>query len=605
MQRVLDQLSEKQDILGRSAFIHFLQDPRYSPQDRLRFLPCLAPLVLGFADLHRALQGGESDPTPTLSYESAHWALYLQDLHVLGLTPPPDFTGMLQLLWGADGSFTRRTLYELIELSTGVGPAKRQILRMALHEVGSVALEALEQVAHAYEAHAGKKLAGILNLRAQLQQSPWAHGPVELDPQPEQEQDLLESIDEAFSLLCQLADYLLAYAHRQLEVKRAQAAWEPPSRLTFEEFGAARIQSLCEAVGYGAQDTATVKRFFTFMSHPWGSRLIGSTPPWSSDITDDHTPFELSLSIDGEQPEVRFLMEAQNPLPGPTTLRSTWENGLALNERLNREFGVRLERFEQVKDLFEPVTPNLRFALWHAFFLKEGRPDIKAYLNPAARGRRHAHAVVRKALERLGFAGAWRCLSERVMRGDARDQLIYFSLDLSADRAARVKIYVSHQDTTAEELESVMSLGSEYVPGEAWVFCQALRGPRGRLGTARSVLTCLAFTSDDDERPSSVTLHVPVRCYSRNDEESMERIRFLQEPRAQAMLKQAVHALAHRPLAAGTGLIQWASMRRHDGRVRTTFYLATEAYGAPSAQLVAAAQPLATAVHSSERRLNA
>jgi len=28
------------------------------------------------------------------------------------------------------------------------------------------------------------------------------------------------------------------------------------------------------------------------------------------------------------------------------------------------------------------------------------------------------------------------------------------------------------------------------------------------------------------------------------------------------------------------GLIQWASMRREGGRVRTTFYLATEAYGA-------------------------
>ncbi|MFL5348315.1 MAG: tryptophan dimethylallyltransferase family protein [Hyalangium sp.] len=512
---------------------------------------------------------------------------------------------MLHLLWGADGSFARRTIYELIELSTGASPAKSQVLRMALHMAGSVTLGALEPVAHAYEARTGKKLAGLLHLRAQLPRSSWAPGAVELDPRPEQEQDLLESIDEAFRLLGALADQLLGHARRRLEVKQAQSAWEPPSLLTFEEFGTARIQALCEAVGYSAQDTETVKRFFTFMSQPWGSRLIGTTPPWSSDITDDHTPFELSLSIDGERPEVRFLMEAQNPLPGPTTLRSAWENGLALNERLNREFGVRLERFEQVKELFEPVDPDARFALWHAFFLKEGRPDIKAYLNPAARGRRHAQAVVRNALERLGFAGAWRCLTERVMRGDERDQLIYFSLDLSAHRAARVKLYVAHQDTTAEELESVMSLGPEYVPGEAWVFCQALRGRRGRFGTARSVLTCLAFTSDDDERPSSVTLHVPVRCYTRNDEESMERIRFLQEPRAQVMLKQAVYALAHRPLAAGTGLIQWASMRRQDGRVRTTFYLATEAYGASSTQLVAPARPLATAVHGSEQRLNA
>jgi DMATS type aromatic prenyltransferase len=299
-------------------------------------------------------------------------------------------------------------------------------------------------------------------------------------------------------------------------------------------------------------------------------------------------------------------MESQSPQPGPTTLRSTWEHGLALNERLSREFGVRLERFALVKDLFEPVDPNARFALWHAFFLKEGRPDIKVYLNPAARGAQHTQAVVREALERMGFSGAWRCLSEQVMRGGEQDQIIYFSLDLSAHHAARVKLYVSHQDTTAEELESIMSLGQDYVPGEAWVFCQALKGPHGRFGTARSVLTCLAFTSDGDERPSSVTLHVPVRCYTHNDQESLERIRLLQEPRTHAVLEQAVRALAHRPLDVGTGLIQWASMRRQDGKVRTTFYLATEAYGLRAQHEVAPQPPMLLSNPALElRRMNA
>ena len=45
------------------------------------------------------------------------------------------------------------------------------------------------------------------------------------------------------------------------------------------------------------------------------------------------------------------------------------------------------------------------------------------------------------------------------------------------------------------------------------------------------------------------------------------------------MLDRCVWALANRPLEAGVGLIQWASMRREGGKVRTTFYLATEAYG--------------------------
>ena len=123
-----------------------------------------------------------------------------------------------------------------------------------------------------------------------------------------------------------------------------------------------------------------------------------------------------------------------------------------------------------------------------------------------------------------------------------------------------------------------MALGKEYMPGEAWIFCQALKGQTHRFGSTRSALTCLAFTSDDDARPSSVTLHVPVRCYARTDEDpwSASAPDGAPEP---GVLERAVSALASRPLDTGTGLIQWASMRRQGGKVRTTFYLATEAYG--------------------------
>ncbi|HYO74676.1 MAG TPA: tryptophan dimethylallyltransferase family protein, partial [Archangium sp.] len=39
----------------------------------------------------------------------------------------------------------------------------------------------------------------------------------------------------------------------------------------------------------------------------------GNAPRWPSDITDDGTPFEFSLAIDGEEPELRFLIEAWTP----------------------------------------------------------------------------------------------------------------------------------------------------------------------------------------------------------------------------------------------------------------------------------------------------
>jgi DMATS type aromatic prenyltransferase len=531
--------------------------------------------------------GEEPEFIPENPQDSAQWALYLSDLQLLGLSSTSDLNDMLRLLWGAEGSFTRRTLFELIDLAANASPTQTQVLMMALHAAGSMSLGAIEYVGRTFEARTGKELVGLRFLRAQLDSAAqWAHAVRELPP--EAEKDALAAIDDVFACLTALSSHLLAHALRQLEVKRALIAWEPPSTLTFEEFGLARLQALCEAVGYEASDTETAKRFFSFMSSPWGSRRIGRAPPWKSDITDDHTPFELSLALEDGRPEVRFLMEAQNA-HGPTTLRSTWEDGLALTERLGQEFGVRLERFNLVKDLFEPVDPRARFALWHAFFLKDGRADIKVYFNPAAQGPERANAVVQEALERLGLHGAWRCLSEQAMRSEGQDQIIYFSLDLSAHRAARVKIYLAHRDVSAEELEFVMSLAKEYVPGEAWVFCQALKGHTGRIETSRPLLTCLSFTSDD-ARPSSVTLHVPVRCHVANDGQTMERIRFLLDPQGHTLLERSVRALAHRRLDAGVGLIQWASMRRQGGKIRTTVYLATEAYG-PSAQAAVEPQP--------------
>jgi DMATS type aromatic prenyltransferase len=346
---------------------------------------------------------------------------------------------------------------------------------------------------------------------------------------------------------------------------------------TFRAFGAAKLSSMCRAVGFSETDTQTVSSFFDFLTSPWGERPLGTRPSWASDVTDDHSPYELSLALDGHHPEVRFLVEAQGE---PTTLQSSWVDGLAICERLQREFGVPLERLARVRDLFEPRNPEARFSLWHAFGMRAGgTPDLKVYLNPLARGPEQASALVEEALGRLGFTGSWRFLSQEVMHRGTRDQLIYFSLDLSAASAARVKLYVAHQDCTAEELEEVLSRGPGYVAGQPRAFCRMLSGSEGPF-TTRPTLTCFAFTSKDAARPVSATLHFPIRAYMDDDEQALRAIRPLLEPGDRQLLERVLAAIADRPLEAGRGLIQWASLRTQGGKARTTFYLAPEVYGA-------------------------
>ncbi len=585
MSRVLEHLKEKQQGLAGSSWLSFLQDTSHSAEDRLSFLPCLSPLVMGMAELGGALLGAKvSDLDERSAAEGRCWAVFRQDLRGLGLDTSSDLRGLLQLVWGEDSSEARRLLYGLTDLTVEASPLMRQVVLMAVQAVANLGLPVLEQAAHELHKRTGTRLNSFSHLRRQLDVGPWAIGEVELDLLPEMEQQAVELIDEVFCLFADLADQLQTFCEHKLERQQQHLRWElltsveHTSNLSFLEFGLSRIQALCSAVGFSGPETLTVKECFSFMTSPWNTRLIGEEPLWRSDVTDDHTPYELSLALEDGRPEVRFLMESQR-LSGTTTLQSSWDDGLALNDRLEQELGVPMERFKRVEDLFEPRNPTARFSLWHAFCLKPNSgPEFKVYLNPKARGIENSKALVKEALTRLGFTNAWRFLSEVAMRRGAKDQLAYFSLDLSGQRVSRVKIYVAHTDATAEDIEAVMSQAKEYVPGEAQDFCQRLQ-KEGRFTGMRSTLTCLAFTSDDDARPYSVTLHCPVRCYVEHDGESLERLHAVLPPQSHAVLSRAVHAMARRPLESAVGLIQWASMRREGGQVRTTFYLATEAYG--------------------------
>ncbi|MBN1207150.1 MAG: hypothetical protein JXB05_19855 [Myxococcaceae bacterium] len=581
--RVLEYLKEQQQAFAVSPFLTFLRDSSFAPQDRLRFLPCVAPLVMGSGELARSLRGEELPEEQLSPAENPHWAPFLKDLQSLDLHSLANLNSMLQLLWGEDCGLVRETLHDVMSLALiETDSARRRVLLLTLETVGAECLAALEQVAREFEASTRKQISSIRSLRAAFDLRPWRAADVELEAvSPELEQEILASIDEVFAIVGHVADHLLDYVMRWFQCQ--EKPLRPPSvsdwiaEQTFLEFGNSRIEALCRACGFTSADTQKVQRYFTFMASPWGTRRIGESSPWKSDITDDHTPFELSLALEADRPEIRFLIEAQN---SATTLQSSWDDGLALNQRLNQEFGVPLERFEQVKDLFEPRNPQARFSLWHAFCLKpDGRAEIKLYLNPQARGPEHANALVKEALARLGFANAWRFLSEVVMRRGAKDYLHYFSLDLSGQKVSRVKIYIAHRDAGPADLEYAMSQAKEYLPGEVQAFCRAIQGEDECYSAPRSTETCWAFTSDDDARPYSATMHCPIRCYADNDRDALRRIRTVLDPKSHAVLDRAVWALANRPLDAGVGLIQWASMRREDGHVRTTFYLATEAYG--------------------------
>jgi len=348
-----------------------------------------------------------------------------------------------------------------------------------------------------------------------------------------------------------------------------------PGAESLLEYTSRRLHALCEGAGYGSETSRVVETFRDLVS-PWANVALGHRSEWLSDISDDHTPIEFSVTIGDGRPKVRALFEVQAKTP---TLAAYRTAGLAFAERLEREFGADLSRFRLVEDLFLRPEMSGPFAVWYAVVFSPGEaPQFKAYLNPKAKGPAMAESLVEQALRRLGFEDAWRKLARTaVPRGPHLDELKYLSLDLEATPEARVKVYVQHHNATPEDLERACSAARSYTPGEPAAFVRAMSGGVHSL-VGRSPFTCSNFVSGGNGQPEATTLYVPVCAYARDDLAVRDRVAaYLHEhSNVAATYKFLLQTFAHRPLEAGVGMQSWVAFRRHQDLTRFTVYLGTE-----------------------------
>lgn len=345
---------------------------------------------------------------------------------------------------------------------------------------------------------------------------------------------------------------------------------------TWVGLGEKKVTGLCDALDVSRTQRASALNTFRLLIHPWGDQPMSARPEWPSDITDDHSPFEVSLSMEGESCDLRVLVEAQGP---QMAVDRGWRHALALTDALNAEPGVSLDRFRTVQHLFEP-DPRVesRFGLWHAAVVPpEGPVLYKLYLNPQVLGSANAPGLVREALEKLNVDQGWEAVQQLMAVDATGNELLYFALDLADTPRARVKVYVAHHGIQASVLNKQLSLFSNYYPGHANRLIHQLADHDGPF-KERPVLTCLGFSGSQAE--PEVTLHFPIRCYADNDASvvgRLERVLGLERGRR---ARQAIEAYAQRPLEAGRGLITYISIRpSHEGSdTRTVIYLSPEAY---------------------------
>jgi DMATS type aromatic prenyltransferase len=344
---------------------------------------------------------------------------------------------------------------------------------------------------------------------------------------------------------------------------------KPNEGPSYGQLGQSKLEGLVRGLGLEAE-LASATRLFELLTSAWHDRPITGTPLFSSDITDDGTPFEFSVAFAAGRPLIRVLAEAQ---VAPFDAESGWEAGLSLTRELGALPGVDLERFQRIQALYAPPSgSSSRFSLWHAGTVEpDGTLSFKVYLNPRIVGANLAPEIVRESLVRLGADYAWNELQAKL-----RDtsELLYVSLDLAKSADARVKVYVAHPHATSVEIDELVRDESGYRPGLAARWIEELTGSSGSFDE-RPLLTCYAFRSP--LHAADVTVHVPTRCYVGNDAESVLRAGELLGPLA-AELRAGVEGMAGRPLEMGRGLVSYVSVRPAPDGTRVTAYLAPEAH---------------------------
>lgn len=337
------------------------------------------------------------------------------------------------------------------------------------------------------------------------------------------------------------------------------------------EYGAQRLQLLCESLALPQTERDAADALFQLVSGSWPEGALSATAPWENDLTDDGTPFEFSVGFEREKPELRLLFESQ-VATGELTPRTSWQAGLALQQRLRASGACEGGGFDRIAKSFEP-TPSFepRFSLWHAAVLRPGqKPMFKAYVNPEVRGVDASRALTREALGALGVAPAWDFLAVR-LREETR--VPYLSLDLEETQKARVKVYLTATD--APGVEDLVRGTTNIAPGMATSWLTRLTLDGGPY-SGRPILVCYAYRPG--QASPEATVHVPIRNYAPSDDEALKRTLELLPPSSGKQLTAALKALSRQGLQRSRGVLSYVSLRVVEGRVRVTTYLAPGAY---------------------------
>ncbi len=120
MKEVLAFIEQKKQEFAQLPLFQYLQDKSIDPKQRLAWVTCVTPLVMGFGQLNKYDLRKEPTDNPIQklinkhTYEDDnHWEWFLEDIEKLGLNHSMKFNDTVRFLFGEETYKTRQVCHQI------------------------------------------------------------------------------------------------------------------------------------------------------------------------------------------------------------------------------------------------------------------------------------------------------------------------------------------------------------------------------------------------------------------------------------------------------------------------------------------------------------
>ncbi len=228
IRQVLLSIDHHKQEFAQHPFFQFFLNKQIDPAQRLSFAPCLAPLVMGFAELNTSIFRDEPthDPIQQLinhhTYEDDHhWVWFLTDLKRFGMDQTLRLSDALTFMWGDNTQVARWVVYELYRYSCQATPIQKLVVIEALEATSNVFFAAAAQVGQELQAITGKQYQYFASshFAADSEHSLYSNESMHLinhtQLSPTDLKHALNRVEQIFEIFTHLLNDCLNYAQKQ------------------------------------------------------------------------------------------------------------------------------------------------------------------------------------------------------------------------------------------------------------------------------------------------------------------------------------------------------------------------------------------------------